>query len=114
MQTRATPGVYAMDRSSRVLTATRPLTSILPPRCMRNVRSDTLTTVTSGTARSRSTMRWPWASSEALKAMSRVISFWPASTRSTAPMSPPASPMADVTLPSMPGLLAIRTRTVRL
>ena len=81
---------------------------------MRKVRSDTFTTVTPGTARSRSTMAWPWASSEALNPMSRVISFWPASTRSTAPMSPPASPMAEVTLPSMPGWLAMRRRTVRL
>ncbi len=59
-------------------------------------------------------MACPWASSEALKVMSRVISFWLASTTSTAPMSPPASPMAEVIRPSIPGLLARRTRTVRL
>src|ERR1700758_3022752 len=46
MHTRATPGVYAMERSSRVLTGILPLISILPPRCMRNVRSDTCTTLT--------------------------------------------------------------------
>src|SRR3989440_4837003 len=38
MQTRATPGVYAIERSSRVLTAILPRTSIFPPRCIRNVR----------------------------------------------------------------------------
>jgi hypothetical protein len=31
MHTRATPGVYAIERSSRVFTAIRPLTSIFPP-----------------------------------------------------------------------------------
>ena len=36
------------------------------------------------------------------------------STRSTAPMSPPASPMAIATRPSMPGLLVIDRRTVTL
>ena len=58
-------------------------------------------------------MRSPCASSLALKLMSRVLTR-PASTRSTAPMSPPISPMAEVTRPSMPGLLSMRRRTVRL
>ena len=114
MHTRATPGVYAIERSSRVFTAIRPLTSIFPPRCIRNVRSDTLTTVMPSTPLSPSTMRWPWASSEHLKVTSRVMVWPPASTMSTAPMSPPASPIAEVTLPSMPGRLAIRMRAVRL
>jgi hypothetical protein len=81
---------------------------------MRKVRSETFTTVTSGTWRSRSTTARPCASSEALKVTSRVISFWVTSTTSTAPMSPPASPMAEAMRPSMPGLLARRMRTVRL
>ena len=58
-------------------------------------------------------MRWPCASSLALKEMSRVISR-PASTMSMPPMSPPSAPMAEVTFPSMPGELTMRTRTVRL
>src|ERR1700716_4331584 len=62
-----------MERSSRVFTATRPLTSILPPRCMRNVRSETLTTVTSGSARRRSTMACPWASSAAVAGALEVV-----------------------------------------
>ena len=41
-QTRATPGVYAIERSSRVRIGTLLLISILPPRCMRNVRSEIL------------------------------------------------------------------------
>ncbi len=43
-QTRATPGVYAIDRSSRVRSGTFECVSILPPRCSRNVRSLTLCT----------------------------------------------------------------------
>ena len=46
MQTRATPGVYARDSSSRLRSATFEVTSILPPRCSRNVRSETLRTST--------------------------------------------------------------------
>ncbi len=42
MLTRPTPGVYAIDRSSRVRSGTLEVTSILPPRCSRNVRSLTL------------------------------------------------------------------------
>ena len=47
--TRATPGVYTMERSSRVRTGTLFLISIFPPRCIRNVRSETLTTRTPAT-----------------------------------------------------------------
>jgi hypothetical protein len=36
------------------------------------------------------------------------------STRSTARMSPPASPIADVTRPSIPGRFLIAARTVKL
>src|SRR3990170_1728372 len=111
MQTRATPGVYAIDRSSRVLTLILPRTSILPPRCMRKVRSETLTTFTPVTARIRSTTCWPWRSSRALNVRSRVIVDLPTSTRSIAPMSPPALPMADVTRPSIPGLFWISSGT---
>ena len=57
---------------------------------------------------------WAWRSSLALKLRSRVMVFRPTSTRSMAPMSPPALPMADVTFPSMPGLLVISSRTVML
>ena len=114
MHTRATPGVYAMERSSRVLTETLPLTSILPPRCMRKVRSETFFTVTPSTVFTAAVIRWPCPSSLALQLMSRVMNCEPASTRSMAPISPPASPIAEVTLPSIPGLLAIWTRMVRL
>ena len=45
MQTRATPGVYARDRSSRCFSGTFGVTSILPPRCSRKVRSETFRTL---------------------------------------------------------------------
>src|SRR6185437_7802453 len=48
--TRATPGVYAIDRSSRLRSGTFERISILPPRCRRNVRSLTLCTETPGIA----------------------------------------------------------------
>ena len=41
-ETRATPGVYAIERSSLVLIGAFSAISILPPRCIRNVRSETL------------------------------------------------------------------------
>ncbi len=91
-----------------------PRTSIFPPRCMRNVRSETLTTFTPWTVRIPSTTCWPWGSSRALNVMSRVIVVLPTTTRSMAPMSPPALPIAEVTRPSMPGLFRISSRTVRL
>ncbi|CAB5123067.1 unannotated protein [freshwater metagenome] len=42
---RATPGVYARDKSSRVLSGTLDATSNFPPRCMRKVRSLTFFTL---------------------------------------------------------------------
>jgi hypothetical protein len=53
IETRATPGVYAIERSSRVFSGSLELTSILPPLCIRKVRSETLSTRTP--SRSRTT-----------------------------------------------------------
>ena len=47
-QIRATPGVYARDKSSRVFNGTLDAISILPPRCNKKVRSLTLRTVKFG------------------------------------------------------------------
>ena len=44
-QIRATPGVYARDKSSRVFKGTLDAISIFPPRCKRKVRSLTFLTV---------------------------------------------------------------------
>ena len=103
-----------MERSSRVRIGTLLRTSILPPRCMRKVRSEMFATRTPASARSRSMMAWPCWLSLALMVMSRRTRSPVISTRSTAPISPPALPMAEVTLPSMPGLFSISSRTVRL
>ena len=46
VQTRATPGVYAIDKSSRSFTGAVLRTSIFPASCMRNVRSHHSRTVT--------------------------------------------------------------------
>src|SRR5947208_2789864 len=98
----------------RVVSRILPRPSIFPPRRMRNVRSDTLTTFPPCAARIASTTCWPCGSSRALKVMSRVIVDLPTTTRSMAPISPPALPIAEVTRPSIPGLFTISSRTVRL
>ena len=46
VHTRATPGVYAIDKSSRSFTGAVLITSIFPASCMRNVRSHQSRTVT--------------------------------------------------------------------
>jgi len=60
-----------MERSSRVLIGTLLRTSILPPRCMRNVRSEMLAILTPVRRRSLSMMRWLCSLSRALIVMSR-------------------------------------------
>ena len=50
LDTRATPGVYAIERSSRVFTGDLDAIPIFPPRWSRNVRSETCSTCTPGTA----------------------------------------------------------------
>ena len=52
-------------------------------------------------------MSWACRLSRALIVMSRSTRSPLISTRSTAPMSPPALPMTEVTRPSMPGLFRI-------
>ena len=112
MQTRATPGVYAMERSFRVLIATLGWSAIFPPRCIRKVRSETFTTFTPGIALTASMIFWACSMPFARAVTSRVTVPFPWPERSTAPMSPPTSPIAVVTLPSMPTLFWISNRIV--
>ena len=114
MQTRATPGVYTMERSLRVLIGLLDRTSILPPRCARKVRSDTFTTFTPGSFPTAAAISFSCSSSRALTVMSRMTVSLPKPAMSTAPMSPPALPMADVTRPSIPTRFWISTRMVML
>ena len=57
VQTRATPGVYAMERSGLVSSATFEAISSLPPRCIRKVSSETKWTMTLSSALTPSTIR---------------------------------------------------------
>ena len=114
MHTRATPGVYAMERSFRVLIGTLGWTSIFPPRCIRKVRSETFTTLTPGIAFTVLMISCAWSIPRARAVTSRITVPFPWPERSTAPISPPASPIAVVTLPSMPTLFWISNRIVML
>jgi len=112
MHTRATPGVYTMERSSRVLMGLLACTVIFPPRWARKVRSETFTTFTPGTLPTASAIFVSCASSRAFTVMSRMIVSLPKPAMSTASMSPPSLPIADVTLPNIPGRFRISTRIV--
>ena len=108
--TRATPGVYTSDRSSRVRRGTRPFTSILPPRWRRNVRSDTARTRTPSIPLRSAVSASPVASSGASTVTSRTWMAGVASTRSIAPRLQPRAPMTLATLANIPGRFAISSR----
>src|SRR6185437_9820087 len=94
--TRATPGVYAIDRSSRLRSGTFERISILPPRCRRNVRSLTLCTETPGIAAIAATSDSACAVSVAAQVTStRSIPRLPELT-SSAVTTPPACSTARV------------------
>ena len=114
MLTRATPGVYAIERSSRVLTGIRPRTAILPPRCIRNVRSETLSTDTPSRLPTASTTASPCSASAHATVTSRTTSPPSTRTRSIAPRMEPVSPIAPATRANAPGRCLWRTRIVML
>ena len=104
-QTRATPGVYARDSSSRVRSATFGVTSILPPRCSRNVRSLTLRTSTPSSVLQRLATTWAaWAASAVSQVRSTTSVTGSESTTSSAVTMPPASPTAVVSRPIADGV----------
>src|SRR5574341_605371 len=111
-QTRATPGVYAIDRSSRVRSGTLEVTSSLPPRCSRKVRSLTLWTWAPGTASTASVTVWAWRPSDALTVRSTTSRSGWDSTMSTAATAPAASPTAVVMRPMPRGSDPMWTRIV--
>ena len=114
VEIRATPGVYAIERSSLVLSGTFERTAILPPRCRRNVRSETRSTSTPSRPRTASVIRSRCSAPVASTVTSRT--FTPGSTRtmSIAPSSPPASPIACASRANEPGLSERCTRNVAL
>src|SRR3954470_16546503 len=112
VHTRATPGVYAIERSSRVLSGALLCSSILPPTCSRKVRSVVSTTRAAGTASIAATIASQCSGPLASTVMSRSVWWSSTLTRSTEPIVPPAWPIALATCPSMPGLWSISTRIV--
>ena len=113
-QTRATPGVYAIERSSRVFSGLLLRISILPPACNENVRSVVSRTRAPATASTAAVNRGQSVASPVSTVMSRIVCWRSTCTRSTAPIVPPASPIADATRPSIPGRCSISTLRVRL
>ena len=73
IDTRPTPGVYAIERSSRVFSGSLALTSILPPLCIKKVRSETLSTVTPSRSRTARTTDPAWPESVHATVTSRTI-----------------------------------------
>src|SRR6266498_1044729 len=110
--TRATPGVYARDSSSRVRSATFGCTSILPPRCSRNVRSETFPTSTPSRASTASTTCSAWAVSAVSQVRSTRTRTWSESTTSSAVTIAPAAPTAVVSRPMAEASAGSATRSV--
>src|SRR6266568_962485 len=111
-QTRATPGVYARESSSRVRSATFGVTSILPPRWSRKVRSETLRTSTPGSASSPSTTWLAWSASAVSQVTSTSTLRWSESTTSSAVTMAPASPTQVVSRPIAEASAGTATRMV--
>ena len=79
--TRATPGVYAIDRSSRVFSGFLLWISILPPRCSCRVRSVASITRAPGSASTASRSRGQSEESAVSTVMSRIVYGPPTATR---------------------------------
>ncbi len=61
IQTRATPGVYAIDRSSRVAIGARVCMPIAPPSCALSTFDVTDSTLTPSSAETADATASPWA-----------------------------------------------------
>jgi hypothetical protein len=101
LETRATPGVYAIERSSRVLSGTREWISSLPPRWLGNVRSETASTSMPSRAFTAAATRSICASSATTIVTSRTLCARSTRTRSIAPRDAPCSPIAVAKLPRL-------------
>jgi hypothetical protein len=99
-ETRPTPGVYAMERSSRVFNGTRDSTEIFPPRCSRNVRSLTRCTSIPSTAWIAATISCACSPFAAEQVTSIVMRSCRDSLTSIAVTSPPAAPTAVAMTPT--------------
>ena len=85
-----------MDRSSRLRSGTLTEVSILPPRCIRKVRSLTLLSVTPSTALSTATIASACSLSRAAQVTSTRSRSWPIGVTSSAVTAPPACSTAWV------------------
>ena len=112
MQTRATPGVYARDRSSRCFSGTFGVTSILPPRCSRKVRSDTFRTLKPSSAAIALVIDSECATSLALQLTSTTSMLGCDSATSRAVIAPPASATTLESRAVAAGSVGASTRTV--
>src|SRR3954447_10803873 len=101
-----------MERSSRVLSGTFGLTSILPPMWSRKVRSLTLCTSTPSTCRTASTITSAWSASAAEQVTSTTSRSWLESATSMAVTMPPAEAIAVATAPTTPWPGAVCSRIV--
>ena len=90
MHTRATPGVYTRERSSRLRMGTLDLISSLPPRCTKKVRSLTFLMTTPSTVRRASTSSSAWAVDVAAQVTSTWIRPCPDPVTSSPVTIPPA------------------------
>ena len=110
--TRATPGVYTSDRASRLRMGTLASIRSLPPRCMRNTRSDTLPMRTPASPRSAATT----ASACSPPLVAQVTSTWmrsiPEAVTSSAVTRPPAASMAWVSSLTPVARAGMSSRTV--
>jgi hypothetical protein len=93
-----------MDRSSRLRSGTREITSIFPPRWRTKVRSETPRTVIPGSCWTAAATRSPWASSLQWTVTSRTLQSPSWLMRSIASRPPPASPMALASRANVPGM----------
>ena len=89
-------------------------TAILPPRCMRKVRSETLWTETPSSASIAATTASPWATSAHATVTSRTVRPSSTRTRSIAPRIAPVSPIAPATFANDPAVWGSCTRMVTL
>src|SRR5215210_7949880 len=101
-----------MERSSRVRSGTFEVTSILPPRWSRNVRSLTLWTSTPSTSFTHSTSRSECSASAALHVTSTTRRSWLESATSIAVTMPPSRAIAVATIPTTPWSGAVWRRIV--
>ena len=114
IETRATPGVYAIERSSRVLSGSLPTTSILPPLCMRKVRSETLSTCTPSRSRTARTTASAWSPSPHATVTSRTTWLDSTRTRSIAPSIASVSAIVCATPANVAPCCGMRSRIVKL